>query len=251
VTAPANANVCPPGHYLLFILNAQGVPSVAEIVQIAAPANAAPANTAPAMAAAQVRQAPQVGEAPQDAVALQARVRGAATGTRAVVGIQGSCPYGIAACWGGASEALHSLDGVQYVDPVPDGTGSTATVYLADDRLPALDRWHAQFRQLVHETYALRGVEVSVTGTVEARDGVLTLTAEGQRPAVELLPLGPGQKVQWDQAAAAPAEAEPNEVAAYSMLVRSRRMAGAQRVTVTGPITQTEAVYRMQVRLIE
>jgi galactose oxidase len=247
-TAPAHANLCPPGHYLLFILNAQGVPSVAEIIQIAAPAvqaPAPPANAAPAVATA------QVSEAPQDAVALRARVRGAATGTRAVVGIQGSCPYGIAACWGGANEALRSLDGVQYVDPVPDGGSSTATVYLKDDRLPALDRWHDQFRQLVHETYALRGVEVTVTGTIEARDGVLTLTAEGQRPAVELLPLGPGQKVQWDQAAAAPAQVEPNEAAAYSMLIRSRRLAGAQPVTVTGPITQTEAVYRMQVRLIE
>jgi len=246
VTAPANANVCPPGHYLLFILNDQGVPSVAEIVQVSAPANAAPP-----VAAAQVRQAPQVREAPQDAFALRARVRGAATGTRAVVGIQGSCPYGIAACWGGANEALRNLDGVQYVDPVPDGESSTATVYLEDDGLPALDRWHDQFHQMVHDTYALRGVEVTVTGTVEALDGVLTLTAEGQRPAVELLPLGPGQKVQWDQAATAPAHVEPDEAAAYSMLIRARRMAGAQPVTVTGPITQAEAVYRLQVRLIE
>jgi len=35
-TAPPNANVCPPGHYLLFILNAQGVPSVAEAAALAA-----------------------------------------------------------------------------------------------------------------------------------------------------------------------------------------------------------------------
>jgi hypothetical protein len=34
VTAPNNANVTPPGHYMLFILNGQGVPSVAKIVQI-------------------------------------------------------------------------------------------------------------------------------------------------------------------------------------------------------------------------
>jgi hypothetical protein len=34
VTAPADPNVAPPGHYLLFILNARGVPSVARIVQI-------------------------------------------------------------------------------------------------------------------------------------------------------------------------------------------------------------------------
>ena len=35
VTAPANANVAPPGHYMLFVLNGQGVPSVARIVQLA------------------------------------------------------------------------------------------------------------------------------------------------------------------------------------------------------------------------
>jgi galactose oxidase len=34
VTAPANANLAPPGHYLLFVLNANGVPSVGTIVQI-------------------------------------------------------------------------------------------------------------------------------------------------------------------------------------------------------------------------
>jgi len=34
VTAPANANLAPPGHYLLFVLNANGVPSVATVVQI-------------------------------------------------------------------------------------------------------------------------------------------------------------------------------------------------------------------------
>lgn len=34
VTAPANPNACPPGHYLLFILNNQGVPSEARIVRI-------------------------------------------------------------------------------------------------------------------------------------------------------------------------------------------------------------------------
>lgn len=32
VAAPANANLAPPGHYLLFILNANGVPSVGKVV---------------------------------------------------------------------------------------------------------------------------------------------------------------------------------------------------------------------------
>jgi galactose oxidase len=35
--APANGNLAPPGYYLLFILNAQGVPSVARFVRLAGP----------------------------------------------------------------------------------------------------------------------------------------------------------------------------------------------------------------------
>jgi hypothetical protein len=34
ITAPANGNVAPPGYYLLFILNANGVPSIAPLMQV-------------------------------------------------------------------------------------------------------------------------------------------------------------------------------------------------------------------------
>jgi hypothetical protein len=34
VTAPASATLCPPGHYMLFILDGNGVPSVSKIIQI-------------------------------------------------------------------------------------------------------------------------------------------------------------------------------------------------------------------------
>jgi Domain of unknown function (DUF1929) len=37
ITAPANGNVAPPGYYMLFILNADSVPSVAKIVQVSRP----------------------------------------------------------------------------------------------------------------------------------------------------------------------------------------------------------------------
>ena len=36
VTAPNSPNVCPPGHYMLFILSKDGVPSIARIMQIQA-----------------------------------------------------------------------------------------------------------------------------------------------------------------------------------------------------------------------
>jgi hypothetical protein len=34
VTAPANPNLAPPGHYLLFILNRNGVPSAGKVVRV-------------------------------------------------------------------------------------------------------------------------------------------------------------------------------------------------------------------------
>ncbi|MDQ3804751.1 MAG: NPCBM/NEW2 domain-containing protein [Acidobacteriota bacterium] len=34
VTAPTNRNVCPPGYYMLFILNGSGVPSVAKLLKV-------------------------------------------------------------------------------------------------------------------------------------------------------------------------------------------------------------------------
>ena len=37
VTAPSSGNLSPPGHYMLFILNRDGVPSVARIMQIVSP----------------------------------------------------------------------------------------------------------------------------------------------------------------------------------------------------------------------
>jgi hypothetical protein len=33
-TAPANANLAPPGHYVLYVLNANGVPSIGTVIQI-------------------------------------------------------------------------------------------------------------------------------------------------------------------------------------------------------------------------
>ena len=34
VTAPANANIAPPGYYLLFIVDSSGVPSVAKFIRV-------------------------------------------------------------------------------------------------------------------------------------------------------------------------------------------------------------------------
>lgn len=53
IDAPANANLAPPGYYMLFILNGNGVPSVARFVRLPSPAEDAQAPAAPADLAAQ------------------------------------------------------------------------------------------------------------------------------------------------------------------------------------------------------
>jgi hypothetical protein len=45
VTAPPNGNIAPPGYYMLFILNAAGVPSLAKFVQLSASVNQPPTAT--------------------------------------------------------------------------------------------------------------------------------------------------------------------------------------------------------------
>ena len=42
VTAPSNPNNTPPGYYMLFILNSNGIPSIAKIVQINSPISTPP-----------------------------------------------------------------------------------------------------------------------------------------------------------------------------------------------------------------
>jgi PA14 domain/Galactose oxidase-like, Early set domain/Glyoxal oxidase N-terminus len=34
ITTPASANICPPGHYMLFVINSTGVPSMASIIRV-------------------------------------------------------------------------------------------------------------------------------------------------------------------------------------------------------------------------
>jgi hypothetical protein len=47
LTAPANTSIAPPGHYMLFLVNAAGVPSVARFVQLAPTASPAPPDPPP------------------------------------------------------------------------------------------------------------------------------------------------------------------------------------------------------------
>jgi galactose oxidase len=248
VTAPATPNVCPPGHYLLFLISKLGVPSVAKVIQVqwaAGGTTAAAAEIASLVAAAPAEAAP-----PPDAFALQANVLANAAGPAVVVGLLGSCPYGIGACWGGAHEGLTNLHGVQVVDPIPDAENSTARVFLTHEHLPALDQWELDFQQVVNRSYRLRGIEMSLTGTLSAEGGGLVLDGAGQRPPVQLVAMVAADKIQWDHVNGAPKPLDPQEAGAFTNLyTQVANLAQGTAVTVTGPLMETAAGYQLEVRL--
>ena len=167
------------------------------------------------------------------------------TGTKVVLGITGLCPYGIGACWAGAYEALHQLERVAYVAPVPDAQASTATLVLGDDGLPPLDRWQEQFARVVNGSYRLRGAEVTLTGRVAVRGGVVQLDVTGAEP-LPLVPIRHEDGVRLDRRRGGPEALRPAELGAYEGLLMAARAGGEQ--TVTGPLRMFGDRFELAVR---
>ena len=78
-------------------------------------------------------------------------------------------------------EALTGLTGVAVVTPYADAADSTAEVFLGGDGLPDLDAWPAELARSANGSYAFRGVEVGVDGTVERRGDDLVLVTRIDR----------------------------------------------------------------------
>jgi len=246
VTAPANGNVCPPGHYMLFLLNQNKVPSIAAIIQITA---AAPAHigTAVVTRAAVPFKVLAPGPTPleQDA-AIQTQEKRPPV----VVGVTPTCPYGISACWGGAYEALTHLRGVRLVRPVPNAGDSTAYVYLDHEGLPDLDVWPAQFANIANGTHIFRGVEVTVEGLLQTGEGsTLVMDGDDTRPPLLLQPMQAADKIQWDAPRSTPKPLDPAEEDAYPRLQDAVKKAGGSlNATVTGPLKKVGDDYVLEVR---
>jgi galactose oxidase len=248
VTTPDSPNRCPPGFYMLFILTSDGVPSVAKILQIQQPLVSRTAMRAAGTMRRLSRRLPAP-LTPRSQTAAPAAVSVAGKGTRVVVGLSSTCPYGLGACWGGAHEALTRLDGVDVVNPVANASESTAEVWLKDNRLPPLNQWTSQFRAIVNGRYGWRGVEITLTGTIETHEGSLFLAAEGPRPEIKLGPLHEIDRIQWDYEKREPQPVQAGEQDAYRRLEDSLATSPTSPdVTVTGPLTQAESAYELEVR---
>jgi galactose oxidase len=251
VTAPTNGNVCPPGHYMLFILNGQSVPSEATIVQILPAATPVELHDSPVptvtAAASRLRVlAPSTPTPAEQDAAIQEQEKQPPV----VVGVTPTCPYGISACWGGAYEALSRLHGVRLVRPVPNADDSTAYVYLEHEGLPDLDRWPVEFAKVANGTHFFRGVEVTLEGLLEIhRLDALIMRGSDKRPPLVLVPIEPADKIQWDATKASIRPLEPSEQEAHQKLLdRVRTAGGSVSAAVTGPLHKSGNEYVLEVR---
>lgn len=256
VTAPANGNICPPGHYMMFLLNQKKVPSTAAIVQITAAAEPKIAKTALTEVASTARSAVSapfklfVQKSPLE---KDAAIRAEEKHPPIVVGVTPTCPYGISACWGGAYEALKHLHGVRLVRPVPNAQDSTAYVYLEHDGLPDLDAWPKEFAHVANGTHFFRGVEVTLEGIAETRDGsALVMQGNDIRPPVGLQQIEPGDKIQWDAANKSEQPLDPLEQGAYlRLLEKVKNDGGSLKTAVTGPLKKVGDEFVLEVRKFE
>jgi hypothetical protein len=118
--------------------------------------------------------------------------------------------------------------------------------------LPDLERWPEQFARTANGTYLFRGAEVTIQGQVQEKLGELFLTGNSERPEVALAPLQASARIQWDHKRGVRKPFEGNEEVAYANLVAKKRNATAMsKVTVTGPLSQTDAGFVLQVRVFK
>jgi galactose oxidase len=247
ITAPDRPEICPPGHYMLFLLNKAKVPSVAKIIRI--DASAAQKGAAASLKSAALRQ--QLPSEPQMSTEeLDQAILKEATGTHVAIGLTSKCPYGLGACWGGAYEALQQLDGVRWVRPMPNAEDSTAEVFLHDQALPDFEQWPAQLSRTANGSYTFRGVEITIDAELRETGGVLRLVSSLIGGSVELGPLRRDGKIQFDRATNSSRPASDGELKAYEELVRKYRESGAgiQAVKVTGRLTSGSSGPVLQVR---
>jgi hypothetical protein len=85
---------------------------------------------------------------------------------------------------------------VQTVSDRLSAAAWTAEIVMRDGRLPDLQRFARAVRS-VGEPFTLRGIEITIEGTLVEEAGRVTLRIPGTGQVIELAPLQ--HKVQWDQ----------------------------------------------------
>ncbi len=259
VTAPPNSNVCPPGHYMLFLLNAQKVPSVATIVSVGPVVAQQPvgahfatlAQSTPGHLVATALPTPVLAGPAPSLAEKDAAIRKVESTPPISVGITAGCVYGISGCRAGAMEALSKMTGVRQHLNLPDADNSLGFVWLQQDGLPDLDAWAAEFAATANGTNRFRGVEVTESGLVSlVESGYIVLQADGARPTLPLVPMVAAHKIQYDDTKGRPKPLLPKEKTAWQDLENDvRNASGSLKAWITGPLRKSGDDYLLEVRV--
>jgi hypothetical protein len=243
ITAPESPNEAQPGHYMLFLLNARGQPSVAPIIQLK-----------PAPVRLLARAAFTAHEIVRNVSlsALNEKIIEEQTRSPVVLGLTSICPYGLAACWGGAFDALQRMSNVEAVRPFPSASDSVAFVYLKQDILPDIDVWRNELAQIVSRQYELRGIEMTLHGIVKLDEqGQLILTGTSIRPGVVLAEFRQESEIQYDIQAKAVKRIIAEEAGAYDRLMEvANSHEGELTVRVTGTLQKrSDKSFSLEIRI--
>jgi hypothetical protein len=120
---------------------------------------------------------------------------------------------------------------------------------MKDDVLPDIDVWREEFAGVVNGSYLLRGIEMTLEGSIKESNGLLTLMGAGARPSVVLAPLDAVDKVQWNLETHSNWPVLPDEQIAYWQLTKLMQSPKPPNtVKVTGPLMKNENGFFMEVR---
>jgi galactose oxidase len=152
-----------------------------------------------------------------------------------VVGITPNCPYGMKSCWPNAKAALERVSLVKRIDDV-DYYNCTAGLLMKEPGLPDVEKLRKEFTALMGGNYVVRGIEITLKGTLEVKEGVLHLTSE--TPALSLPLAKLEHKLQWNYHKQRARGPEDEERVAYQELLEKVRFSGATKTkaAVTGPL---------------
>ena len=246
VPAPANEGLAPPGHYMLFVLNQDGVPSEASIILLP---SKPPAGKPSTMSHRVADIVPQIAKAKQIQPTLldhNERIIAEQARPPVVIGLTPVCPYGLGGCWAGAHDALQKMTDIDVVRPVPDKNDAVAFVYLQEDILPDIDNWRTEFEQHANKDYHVRGIEMTLSGEVTKQQlssgEQLKLASTSTRPQVTLAQFKETSQLKWDTTAKAPKPILDAETEAYRKLCATLAdHSTGLTVQVTGTLQKLDA----------
>ena len=262
VTAPVNKNLTPPGHYMLFLLNAGNIPSKPTLDNKGVPNNIIwlkpqpkPSNEETAPTTLRLsRRTVVLNHGDHHLPDLDFKIiKEQENRPAVVVGLTPVCPYGLGACWGGALDALQRMTDIDIVRPVPNQPDSTAFVYLKEDILPDLDVWRSEFGKTANGSYHMRGVEMTLSGIVEKAGEQLVLAGNSTRQQLVLAPFKETSKIEYDLWAKVDRMMSDEEAGAYEELSAALAAhSSGMEVVVTGRLQKHGAGdFSLDVRAFE